>query len=113
MESKECIFCKISNKEIDANFIFETDSIFVIKDIFPSAKTHLLIIPKKHIINMSYIDLENDQTICQDFFSITTKISKQLSGNKSFKIICNNGSDGDQTVMHLHWHFVSKEEFLN
>jgi histidine triad (HIT) family protein len=111
--SKECIFCKISNKEIPSNFIFETKSIFVIKDINPSDKTHLLIIPKIHIINMASIDLENDQTFCQDFFLVTAKLAKHLSGNKSFKILCNNGSESGQIVMHLHWHFISKDDFLN
>jgi len=43
------IFTKILNKEIPSEIIYEDEEIFVIKDINPKAKIHLLIIPKKEI----------------------------------------------------------------
>ena len=32
---KDCIFCKIANKEIPSEFLYENDYLFVIKDINP------------------------------------------------------------------------------
>jgi len=106
-----CIFCKISNKEVPSKFIFETNSVFVIHDVAPRAKTHLLIIPKNHISNMKEELITHDKTLCQEMFLATSAVAAKLNGKKSFKILCNNEKEAGQEVMHLHWHFVSDEDF--
>ena len=45
----DCIFCKIINKEISSEIIYEDDICIAIKDINTQAPYHILIIPKKHI----------------------------------------------------------------
>jgi histidine triad (HIT) family protein len=45
---KDCIFCKISAREIDAKIIYENASFFVINDINPVAEGHCLVISKEH-----------------------------------------------------------------
>lgn len=50
------IFTKIIQREIPSDIVFENDSIIVIRDIAPQAKTHLLIIPKKEIPTINDID---------------------------------------------------------
>jgi len=44
-----CIFCKIVNKEIPATVVYEDENYIAFNDINPKMKTHILIIPKKHI----------------------------------------------------------------
>ena len=44
----DCIFCKIANKEINSNFVYEDDILMAIMDINPICDGHILIIPKKH-----------------------------------------------------------------
>ena len=46
---EDCLFCKIINREISANIVFENDNILAFEDIEPQAPIHLLIIPKKHL----------------------------------------------------------------
>ena len=53
---EDCIFCKIINKEIPAEIIYENEFAVVIKDIHPQASVHVLVIPKKHIKDINYID---------------------------------------------------------
>lgn len=43
-----CIFCKIVQKEIPANIVYEDDNFLAFLDIRPVNKWHTLIIPKKH-----------------------------------------------------------------
>ena len=45
----DCIFCKIVNKEIPAKVVYEDEKYMAFHDIAPKMKTHILIIPKKHI----------------------------------------------------------------
>ena len=52
------IFCKIVNGEIPAYKVAEDENYFAFLDIFPVAKGHTLVIPKKEV---DYIfDLEDD-----------------------------------------------------
>ena len=57
-----CIFCKIINKEIPGNIVYEDEDILAFRDIEPQAPVHILVVPKKHI--ESIIDLEeNDKEL--------------------------------------------------
>lgn len=53
---EDCIFCKIVNKELPSQVVYEDDEILAFKDIHPVTPVHILVIPKKHI--KSLIDLE-------------------------------------------------------
>ena len=53
-----CIFCKIINKEIPGNIVYEDEDILAFRDIEPQAQVHILVVPKKHI--EAIIDLKDD-----------------------------------------------------
>jgi len=53
------IFTKILKGEIKGDIIYQTENIFVIRDINPEEKTHLLIIPKEELISTSDLDEKN------------------------------------------------------
>ncbi|MDD5490067.1 MAG: HIT domain-containing protein, partial [Candidatus Moranbacteria bacterium] len=50
-----CIFCKIANKEIPSEFLFEDDLVVAFRDLHPIAPVHVLVIPKKHIESVADI----------------------------------------------------------
>lgn len=58
---EDCIFCKIINKDIPADIVYEDDEVLAFRDINPQAPVHILVIPKKHI--SSIIEIENDDEI--------------------------------------------------
>jgi len=45
----DCIFCKIANKEIESDIIYDDGTVVVFKDNSPQAAVHLLAIPKEHL----------------------------------------------------------------
>ena len=45
----DCLFCKIVEKKLSAEIVFEDEFSLVFKDIYPRAPLHYLIIPKNHI----------------------------------------------------------------
>lgn len=55
---ENCIFCKIINREIPGDIVYEDEEILAFRDINPQAPVHILVIPKKHI--ESIIDLEEE-----------------------------------------------------
>ena len=59
----DCIFCKIANKEIKAEVVYEDEEIIAFKDLKPAAPVHFLFIPKKHIETLNDISDEDAQQI--------------------------------------------------
>jgi len=55
---QDCIFCKIVNKEIDHQKIWENDGYIAFLDAHPIRAGHTLVIPKKHVDYIFDIDDE-------------------------------------------------------
>lgn len=104
--NKKCIFCKISQKQIPINIVYEDNSVLVFKDIKPKAKFHFLIITKKHIKNINYICPENSNII-KNLFIVAKKIAKKYNIHDSgYRLIINNNKDAGQEIDHLHIHLL-------
>jgi histidine triad (HIT) family protein len=55
-----CIFCNISEGKAAADFVFKDGDVFAIRDMHPAAPTHILIIPRKHVVSLAEIDRTAD-----------------------------------------------------
>ncbi len=106
MLNAQCIFCKIIQKQIPSTVILETDHTLVIKDIYPKAPIHYLLLTKKHIEHMGHAT-ELDAAHLADLGLCVAKLSKTLPGTNGFNTLSNNGRSAGQSVDHLHWHFIS------
>ena len=96
-----CVFCKIINGEIPSYTIYEDDIVKVFLDINPNSNGHMLIIPKKHILDLD--DMDNN-TMCH-FIEISIKMKKLLDEKLNIDgltLIQNNGDV--QEVKHYHLH---------
>lgn len=102
---KDCLFCKIVEKKILAEIVYEDDIILAFKDIKPKAKFHILVIPKKHIYSVSYIE-EVDRKLMAQLFFIIKKIAKD-NNLDGYKLQINNGRKAGQEIDHLHIHVIS------
>lgn len=102
---KDCIFCKIINNKLPADFTYQDDLIAVFKDINPQAKVHLLLVPKLHIKSLANLEIEHQKIITHAIYKIP-ETAKQ-AGLAGFRTIINTGRDGGQMVDHLHFHILS------
>lgn len=104
----DCIFCKIANKEINSEIIYENENVIAFKDLSPKAKIHFLIIPKKHYETI--LDINNEETM-EDLFKAIKEIAVKYNiDEKGFRIINNCKEDGGQEVMHMHFHMLAGEK---
>ena len=101
----DCIFCKITSGQITANFLYEDDLCVVFKDIHPKAKTHLLVVPKKHVHSIMEME-EGDEKIAGHLMLAAKNIAKELA-LPGYKLNINVGKDGGQEIFHLHVHLLS------
>ena len=103
---EDCIFCKIINKQIPSQILYEDEEIIAFKDIEPVAPVHVLVLPKKHIT--SVMDLsEEDQQIVGKIYSVIKKLAIELGVNEEgFRVVTNCGDNAGQTVKHIHFHLI-------
>ncbi len=106
-----CIFCRIIAGEIPAGKVYEDEVLVVIKDIAPVAPLHLLIIPRKHIVNS--LDLEEEDTmVVGHAFRVAADIARREGVDEDgFRIVNNNNAGAGQSVFHLHFHLLAGREF--
>lgn len=103
----DCLFCKIINKEISSDIVFENEYVLAFKDINPVAPIHILVIPKKHIEKL--VDVREEESyLVAEIFKAINKIAKDLKIDKDgFRVIANCGENGGQEVMHIHFHIIA------
>ncbi|MDD4170163.1 MAG: histidine triad nucleotide-binding protein [Desulfotomaculaceae bacterium] len=108
---QDCIFCKIINKEIPAEIVYEDENVMVFKDLKPEAPVHLLLIPKKHV--PTFFDLqEEDAVIMGQVQLVAGRVIRDLGlADRGFRIISNCGRDAEQLVMHVHYHLLAGRPF--
>ena len=107
-----CIFCKIINREIPSEIVYEDDKMIAFKDVNPVAPVHVLMIPKAHIPSAMDITEENADVIAHIFNN-----AKKVAGimgitDSGFRIVNNCGENAGQTVMHLHFHLIGGKTLL-
>lgn len=101
-----CIFCKIANKEIPTEIVYENEEIIAFEDVEPKAPVHILIIPKKHIPSVNQLKPE-DKKIVGELVLIAPKIAKEKGISETgYRLIINMGKDAGQTIEHLHLHLL-------
>jgi len=101
-----CIFCKIINKEIPTEFLYEDDLVVAFRDIHPLAPVHVLVIPKKHIASITEIG-DGDEQLLGRLVLAAKKVAENLHiSEKGYKLLIRVGEHGGQEVEHIHLHLI-------
>ncbi|KAB2952286.1 histidine triad nucleotide-binding protein [Heliorestis acidaminivorans] len=104
---EDCIFCKIVNRTIPTPLIYEDEEVVAFNDINPVAPVHILIIPRQHIQSVAHSAEEDEKTLGR-LFVVARKIAQEQGlTEKGFRLVVNTGTDGGQTVFHLHMHLLA------
>ncbi len=102
---ENCIFCKIANGEIPSTKLYEDNDMVIIKDLNPQAPIHLLLIPKKHYADIVEMSDTDAQTLAKCVKKLSTLVD-DLGLQNGFRLVSNKGTDGRQSVGHLHIHIL-------
>lgn len=102
------IFQKIINKEIPADIVYEDEVSLAFRDIQPQAPLHILIIPKKPIVNVADAKSE-DKEILGHLLLVAAEIARQEGVSEDgYRLVTNINEWGGQSVYHLHIHLLAK-----
>ena len=107
----DTIFGKIIRREIPADIVFENERILAFRDINPQASTHILIIPKKPLKDVSEAT-EEDKVVLGEILLVAAELAKKEGIEESgYRIVSNKGAHAGQTVFHLHFHLLGGRDF--
>jgi histidine triad (HIT) family protein len=99
------IFEEIIHGKIPAEKVFESEQILVIKDKYPVAPVHLLILPKKNFSCLQQVPLE-DISIIAEIMSVTQQLAREFHIENDYRLLTNNGPKAGQSIFYLHFHLV-------
>lgn len=102
-----CLFCRIVNKEIPSEVIYEDDAALAILDVHPLAEGHVLVLPKRH----AYAILDVSDEDMGPVFRAVKRVVALLDGRlrpDGFTIGINQRGTAGQTAEHLHVHVIPR-----
>jgi histidine triad (HIT) family protein len=107
---KDCLFCRISRKEIPGKMVYEDADLFAFEDIAPQAPTHILICPRKHLITLGDAKAE-DSAVLARLFQVAAQLAVEKGLTDGYRVVVNNGPEAGQSVDHLHVHLLGGRNF--
>lgn len=109
--NRENIFFKIVKGEANSTKIFENDSALVIKNLYPKAPCHLLVLPKgEYESYTSFGETATDKEKI-DFMEAINFVVKQYNlDEKGYRLVANTGVYGGQSIPHFHVHVLGGEK---
>lgn len=104
---QDCIFCKIVEKAIPANIIYEDLDVIAFLDINQTTKGHTLVIPKEHHETYLATPRETMHRVMDVAQKIGQAQMKQLLA-RGVNIIINNYPPAGQVIPHFHVHVIPR-----
>jgi histidine triad (HIT) family protein len=102
--SPDCLFCRIVEGEVPAEFVHESERVLAFRDVSPQAPTHVLVVPRDH-----HADVAELATADPDGMVELVRVAAAVAGNEgldAFRLVFNTGTRAGQSVFHVHGHVL-------
>jgi histidine triad (HIT) family protein len=104
--AEECIFCRIVAGEVPSDIVYQDEDFLAFRDISPQAPTHMLIIPKTHIVSSAKLTGEQEELAGRLIILAKNLAEKEGIARRGYRLVINCGLEGGQVVPHLHLHLI-------
>jgi histidine triad (HIT) family protein len=104
--SSDCLFCRIVAGELPSTVVVDNDDVYAFRDLNPVAPTHVLVIPKRHIVGADEIGPADGDVLAAMF--VAAKQVADIDGivESGYRTVFNVGAATGQSVLHLHLHVL-------
>jgi histidine triad (HIT) family protein len=103
------LFKKIIDGQLPCEKLFENDRLIAIKDKYPVAPVHILIIPKKIIPSLQAVS-EADLPLIGEIVALAQRLAKEFQIETGYRFLTNTGENAGQTIAHLHFHLIGGDK---
>jgi len=101
-----CVFCRIVSGEIPANRVMENDQVVAFHDLGPKAPVHVLVIPRRHVVNVGSAGPEDAEALGAVLLACREVAEACGVAESGFRVVLNTGPAAGQSVDHLHAHVL-------
>ena len=109
--SADCLFCRIVAGEIPSTKVHEDDLVVAIRDIAPRAPTHILLMPREHVVSAAALT-EAHGPLLGRLFAVAADLARAEGiVDRGYRLTTNVGAWGGQSVPHLHLHLMGGRAF--
>jgi histidine triad (HIT) family protein len=106
LDGENCLFCKIVRSEIPATVVLDNDEVLAFRDLNPMAPTHVLVIPKRHIVGIDHVAADDGPVLEAMFLAAKAIAVADGVDESGYRTVFNVGPDSGQSVPHLHLHVL-------
>lgn len=111
MTETDCLFCRIVAGDLDADIVYQDESVLAFRDISPQAPTHVLIVPKKHIATINDIETDDATTVGALFLAAQKIAADEGLADAGYRVAMNCNEGAGQSVFHIHLHLLGGRGF--
>ncbi len=102
----DCLFCRIVSGDIPATKVTETERTVAFRDLSPTAPTHVLVVPKRHIDHAGAIVAADGPDVAEMFTTAQEVARIDAITDSGYRLVFNVGADSGNSVNHLHLHVI-------
>ncbi len=109
----DCLFCSIVAGDVPADIVRTDDRTVAFRDINPQAPVHVLVVPRRHIVNAGEVTAAD----AEDVVALVTAAravaeAEGIAGeDRGYRLVFNVGPDALNSVAHLHLHVLGGRIF--
>ena len=105
MTDPDCLFCKIVAGDIPSEEVVSSDGTYAFRDLKPEAPTHVLVVPREHIVDADHVVPEHGAVLAE-MLATAQEVARKDRLDGGYRLVLNVGGDAGQTVLHLHLHVL-------
>ena len=108
-KGKGCFFCRKlkEGKDRENLILYRGRYLFVIMNRFPYNNGHVMIVPRRHCVDLERLEEKELRELCH-LLKATTRILKEILHPQGMNVGINIGKAGGAGVDHLHLHIVPR-----
>lgn len=103
---ENCPFCRIAAGTLPSTQVYSDEEVVAFRDLHPAAPTHVLIIPRRHITDVSAAEAEDGALLVALVRAANTVARQEGVAESGYRLVWNVGPDAGQSVFHLHLHLL-------
>jgi histidine triad (HIT) family protein len=101
-----CLFCRIVAGEVPADVVRDSGRTLAFRDISPQAPTHVLVVTKDHHPDAAALTAADPGLAAVLLAEAVAVAVMEGVAESGYRLVLNTGSQGGQTVGHVHVHVL-------
>ncbi|MGD0984671.1 MAG: HIT domain-containing protein [Acidimicrobiales bacterium] len=102
----DCLFCAIVAGERPSTEVLSTDLVYAFRDLHPVAPTHVLVVPREHIVDAAHLTADHGPLLAEMFDVARWVALADGLAERGSRLVLNVGPDSGNSVAHLHLHVL-------